>query len=169
MATKPFLHKSATFGVPESDYRYTLTRIWDPGLPALAFIMLNPSTADANTEDPTVRRCLGFARDLGYGTLYVLNAFALRSTDPKELMKRVDPIGMNNDNYISSTLQMADKVIVAWGSDKAVTFFNRAYTISELAKSQNMSLYALKVNKDGSPSHPLYLAKNLEPQLWTPK
>mgnify|MGYP000880158315 CR=1 FL=1 len=87
---------------PDREFRYTLTRRWDDRL-LVNFLMLNPSTADENIEDPTIRRCMGFARDWGYGGLMVTNIFAYRSTDPKALYKVPDPTGpANNPCSVSS-------------------------------------------------------------------
>src|ERR1700679_2220036 len=86
----------------DNTYRYTLTRKWDEG-PAVAFLMFNPSTATATTEDPTIRRCIGFARRWGYGRLVILNLYAIRGTDPRTPSQTLDPIGPLNDYWIEDT------------------------------------------------------------------
>src|SRR5581483_9586135 len=96
-------------------YRYSLARFFGDG-GVVNFIMLNPSTADAETDDPTIRRCLGFAKAWGYGTLVVTNLFAYRATDPAELAKAGDPVGPDNDTRLWSEAQLSDLVVCAWGN-----------------------------------------------------
>lgn len=81
-------------------YRYSLSRIWDENKANVLFIMLNPSTADGDVDDPTIRRCIGFAKSWGYGGIYVGNLFAYRATDPKELLKVENPIGFENIHHL---------------------------------------------------------------------
>lgn len=83
-------------------YRYLLSRDWESGLQRLVFIGLNPSTADAEIDDPTIRRLIGFSKAWGYGGFDIVNLFALRSKDPKMLCDHDDPIGPLNDTYLSS-------------------------------------------------------------------
>lgn len=155
-------------------YRYTLERTWDADLPVACFVMLNPSTATESVLDPTVRRCLGFAREWGCGSLLVLNAFALRSTDPKVLYGHFDPVGCDNDEVIRRTLAERRPwvVIAAWGSHAAkidgrgrrkprgntwaaLHWSSRAAVLVQHVLPS--SLTALAVTKDGQPGHPLYL------------
>lgn len=108
-----------TSGAEFSDcrtWRYRLWRIWDDTKPYANFIMLNPSTADANVLDPTVTRCVDFANRWGYGGLHVTNLFALVSTDPEGLYRATDPIGPGNDRAIRETAQGAGAVVCAWGN-----------------------------------------------------
>ena len=95
-------------------YRYSLYRMWSHE-PQLGFIMLNPSTADENVEDPTIRRCMASARDLGYGGVHICNLFAFRSTDPTGLKATADPIGPTNDSAIDTMVLSGIDVIAAWG------------------------------------------------------
>ncbi len=88
-------------------YRYSLWREWDSRRPIVAFVMLNPSTADAAKDDPTIRRCASFARSWGYGSLEVVNLFAYRASEPKRLRQTPDPIGPANDDYL---VDAADRV-----------------------------------------------------------
>lgn len=97
-------------------YRYWLSRQWDTSLPMVCFIMLNPSTADDNEDDPTIRKCTGFARRMGYGAIQVVNLFALRSTDPTKLRTAMDPIGPDTDEWICQTAGACRRVICAWGA-----------------------------------------------------
>ena len=100
-------------------YRYRLTRRWDDG-PTCTFIMLNPSTADARKDDPTIRRCIGFARREGCAALLVINCFAFRATKPADLFAAEDPIGPENDRHIMAASLDADgQVIAAWGDRRS--------------------------------------------------
>jgi hypothetical protein len=99
-------------------YRYRLWRRWSDG-PVVNFVMLNPSTADAEQDDPTVRRCVGFAKSWGAGGLVVTNLYALRSTDPKALWTADDPVGPENAFHLGSGALGADTVVCAWGAEGA--------------------------------------------------
>lgn len=151
-------------------YRYSLTRRWgaesDPGM---VFCMLNPSTADAREDDPTVRRCIGFARDNGYGRLTVVNLFAFRATQPYRLfgMEGLSAIGPENDAVLREVFGYAafvgDPVVAAWG--RHGVFLQRATQVLGLMRECDVQPMCLNRNGDGSPGHPLYLAKDsrLEP------
>ena len=95
-------------------YRYTLSRTWDSTKPTVLFIGLNPSIADENIDDPTITRCINFAKDWGYGTLLMANLFAFRSTYPKEIYLIDDPIGKDNDHYILECVKQSDLIIACW-------------------------------------------------------
>ena len=97
-------------------YRYRLTRIWGDG-PRATFVMLNPSTADEHVDDPTLRRCMGFARAWGLGGLNVVNLSAFRATIPAELWRAVDPIGPDNDDYLRAAGASGEPLIAAWGNN----------------------------------------------------
>ena len=96
-------------------WRYRLTRQWNSG-PQVVFIGLNPSTADAMLDDPTIRRCMDFARRWGFHGLTMINAFAFRSTDPRQLLATPDPIGPQNNRIIRNTCRNAPLIIAAWGN-----------------------------------------------------
>lgn len=145
----------------DREYRYRLWRTWNEEKPTLAFIMLNPSTADESEDDPTIRRCLGYAEDWGYGTLIVGNLFALRATDPSELRDHPDPVGPENDRHLREICDEADKVIVAWGTDGSLN--DRE---SEVVDLLDVDLYALNETKHGHPNHPLYQPKDAEPEVF---
>jgi hypothetical protein len=132
-------------------YRYRLWREWDASRAAVAFVMLNPSTADAGTDDPTIRRCLGFARAWGFGRLEVVNLFALRATDPRLLRSHPDPVGPDNDRHIREVAAATAQVVAAWGA--LGTTRDRALAIGELLPP---SLLTLGLTKRGQPRHPLY-------------
>jgi hypothetical protein len=136
-------------------YRYVLTRSLDSIVrwhrPVL-FIMLNPSTADATQDDPTIRRCVNFAKREGMTQLTVVNLFAYRVTDPKELLRAENPIGPENDHHLFDEIAKHELTIAAWGSHPFAK--ERA---AEVIKKFGASLMCLGTTKDGSPRHPLYL------------
>lgn len=137
-------------------YRYTLFREWEPSLPRVLFVMLNPSTADAMEDDPTITKCLGFARLWGCGSLTVVNLFAFRATNPKELLTAVDPIGPENDVSINLCAQASDRIVVAWGANKMPkSACNRIGKV--LAMLAGRRIECLKLTKSGAPKHPLYV------------
>ena len=138
-------------------YRYVLSRIWDETKPTVMIIGLNPSTADETENDPTIIRCIDFAKFWGYGGVYMLNLFGFRATKPKDMFNADEPIGQDNDKYIEEYSKICDKVICAWGNDG--NHKNRSKEI--LSKIENT--YYLKLNQTGEPAHPLYLKGDLIP------
>lgn len=155
---------SAVFS-PDRTYRYALTRQWNPDRPPAVFIMLNPSTADAWVLDPTVTRCRNFAAKWGCGGLVVLNAFALRATDPKVLRGHPDPVGPDNDQVIAAVLcaGQAGPVIVAWGSDETMRRSGRADQLVALLHTGGFEPQCLGKTTAGHPRHPLYVRGDTEP------
>jgi hypothetical protein len=141
-------------------YRYRLWREWDRSRPTLAFLMLNPSTADHLTDDPTITRCLSRAVAGKYGRLEVANLFPLRATDPAELLTHADPLGpvRTADCAVMDAIDRASMVICAWGAHPGATA--RAAEVMRIIRLCGMrnKLYHLGLNKDGSPKHPLYIA-----------
>lgn len=132
-------------------FRYLLRRRWwSEGGPTLVWIMLNPSTADASRDDPTIRKCIGFSKAWGYGGLVVANLFALRSTDPRQLYKVADPIGPENDAALAALRDGFD-VVGAWGVNGA--HLNRGAAVAAMFPR----MQCLGVTKNGQPGHPLYL------------
>lgn len=144
-------------------YRYSLWRSWDLSQPRLVFMMLNPSTADAEVNDPTIRHCLGFAHAWGYGSLEVVNLFGLRTPHPPRLREANDPIGAECDDYIQNAAQRADQIILAWGNWG--NFRNRDQAVIQLL-TDCKNLYCLGVNQSGQPRHPLYLKRSVQPILY---
>lgn len=137
----------------EGPYRYSLLRAWGEG-PRCVFVMLNPSTADAERDDPTIRRCLGFARRLGCGSLVVVNLYAWRATDPAELRRAPDPFGPHNFAAVAQAASAAKYVIAAWGVNaqpEPAQYARRL--LNEYGK-----VYALGFTKAGHPRHPLYVS-----------
>lgn len=141
-------------------YRYVLSRIWDRSERSVTFIGLNPSTADETEDDPTIRRCIGFAKAWGYGGLIMANLFAYRATFPSDMKAAPDPIGSGNDSWLR---HLADNslVIAAWGNHGS--YMNRAADVRRMLSE----LYCLKLNGSGEPAHPLYLKADLMPTPFT--
>lgn len=141
-------------------YRYTLTREWNKRLPTLTYIMLNPSTADATLDDPTIRRCIGFARGRGFGGIQALNLFAFRATDPRQMKAALDPVGPDNDAHIIAALTGAaatsSPVIAAWGVHGA--YNGRDDEVHKLSRDCGVNLMCLGSTKGNHPRHPLYVA-----------
>lgn len=139
---------------PCGKYRYTLWRSWAPvsGLSKhVAWIMLNPSRADADIDDPTIKRCIEFSKREGFDHMTVVNLFAYRSTDPNELWKlpRGAALGPDNSRHLIDAVTMTDKTICAWGNDG---FYSVPWFLKDTGP-----LWCLGTNKNGSPRHPLYL------------
>lgn len=134
-------------------YRYTLSRLWDDELPPIAFVGLNPSTADATKDDPTIRRCIAFARRWNCGGLYMLNLFAFRATDPDDMKTASDPVGPENDRYILEIAKECPLVIAAWGTHGGMN--RRDVHVMNLLENSLVS--CLSKTKDGFPRHPLYV------------
>ena len=138
-------------------YRYALWRTWNRKLPKVLFIGLNPSTADEINNDPTIRRCINYAIDWGFGGYIMGNIFAFRSTDPQIIKNVQEPIGDQNDKWLIKLHKEASLTIAAWGNHGQ--FMDRGKEVTKLIKN----LKCLRVTKLGYPSHPLYLPKNLKP------
>lgn len=154
---------------PCKAYRYTLRRpnlqgLLDRGEDVCAFLLLNPSTATETEDDPTIRRCIDFARRWGFHELVIVNVYAWRSTDPKVLPYVVDPVGPGNDQAIAEVVSQARRVVCGWGKNARA---DRVAQIAELLAPAAGKVFALKVNGDGSPQHPLYIPATTEPQLYT--
>lgn len=137
-------------------YRYTLWRVWDRQRERVAFIMLNPSTADAEADDPTIRRCTGFARQWGFGGLLVGNLFAYRTSQPCELRRAPDPVGSGNDRALSEIAAAAALVVLAWGNAAARVAPQRAARVLQSFGS-GARLHCLGLTRQGMPRHPLYV------------
>ena len=153
--------KSAIFSDCEK-YRYLLSRVWNIQKEGIVFVGLNPSTADERIDDPTIRRCRGFAESWGYGSMIMLNLFAYRSTDPKNLKNCVDPVGCHNSNFIDVYLEHY-KTIACYGNGGNYLNRHKEFLKKYREKKYRDNLYAIKILKNGMPSHPLYLKKNLQP------
>lgn len=147
-------------------YRYTLERRWAPA-PSALFVMLNPSTADAQLDDPTIRRCRGFALALGAGGLTVVNLYAYRATNPADLWTVEDPIGPDNDDTLLTNVrghvEAEAPVIAAWGAHGRPA---RVAHVLDLLGDLAGQLTALGVTSHGAPRHPLYLPAATRPAPW---
>lgn len=139
----------------DKKYRYLLTRIWDTTKPMVNFIGLNPSTADQVDNDPTMRRCIAFAKSWGYGGIFMTNLFAYRTAYPAELMKADDPVGRENNKYLLKIENKVDEVVFAWGAGG--TFLNRNKEVLRLITKGHY----IALTKEGHPRHPLYLKGDL--------
>jgi hypothetical protein len=163
---------------PDRLYRYTLWREFyavkasnPPLLPVegnqahnfVQFIGLNPSTADETLDDPTIRRCIGFAKAWGYGAMCMTNLFAWRDTDPEKMKRSLDAVGGENDTWLKRIYHHSGIAIAAWG--KHGSFQGRGEFVKNLLQKSEAfpKLHYLALNNDGSPKHPLYLPKTLTP------
>ncbi len=136
-------------------YRYSLWRTWDENEPVVLFILLNPSTADENLDDPTIRRCIGFAKEWGAGGIVVVNLFAFRATSPDEMMAAEDPIGPLNDHTILEAARSAGMAICAWGNSGS--HLGRSTSLKRVLVDKGVELFCLGTNDSGEPKHPLYI------------
>ena len=136
-------------------YRYLLRRTWDFKKPRALFVMLNPSTADASTDDATIRSCVRLLKALEYGSLEVVNLFAWRATDPNELRTVENPIGPMNERVMYAAVQRCDVVVFAWGADPFAE--RKSRFTREAVKVWRPAVYCLGKTKSGQPKHPLYI------------
>jgi hypothetical protein len=142
---------AATFDA-SGRYRYLLRRWWAPG-PRVAFVMLNPNNADATRDDPTIRRCVSFARRWSFGSVDVVNLFGYRTRDPRDLARVLDPVGPGNDRHLRKAVRSADLVVCAWGASRAAS--GRWQAMADLLDGR--PLCCLGRTQSGAPRHPLYL------------
>lgn len=136
-------------------YRYLLRRTWDHMKPRALIVMLNPSTADAEIDDATIRSCIRLCREMGYGSFEVVNIFGLRATDPAELAKADDPIGPMNERILASAIGRCDVVICAWGAHPMAA--RKSQFLIGLIRSYRPAAYCFGTTKAGAPKHPLYI------------
>lgn len=145
-------------------YRYALRRVWGTQGKMALFIMLNPSKATEQQNDPTVERCEQRARRLGFGGFCVVNIFAWRETHPKLMRQAADPIGAENDAEVLKACAWADTVICGWGTHGE--HLNRGHEVERVLRSNGVSLHHLGLTKGRHPKHPLYIAYATHPILW---
>jgi hypothetical protein len=158
-------HAGAEFSACRK-YRYALWRRWkwEGYAQQVMFIGLNPSTADESTNDPTIRRCIQFAKDWGYGGLLMLNAFALRATDPRDLKGVKDLVGPKNDEAFCYRRTQVGLIVAAWGTH-----------CSKMREEQILHfigkpVHCLGKTKAGHPKHPLYSRRDTQPEpFWSPE
>ena len=145
-------------------YRYELGRIWNEQLEVATWIMLNPSTADAFQDDPTIRKCCGFARRWNCGGIRVVNLFALRSLSPGALLTASNPVGPENTEALYNAMQQAgSRAFCAWGAFKHPRLAERVESLKMLAFDAGVSLLCLRKTSGGRPEHPLYVPYEAEP------
>lgn len=144
-------------------YRYVLDRDWEPRPRRLCWVMLNPSTADADQDDPTIRRCTSFAKAWGYTGIRVVNLYALRSTDPSALRCHPDPIGPENDEWIKRAVHQSADVICAWGDSGPRD--NRGLIVHETIAGLRLPS-VLGLTRAGRPKHPLYVRGDTMRVTW---
>ncbi|MCK5662018.1 MAG: DUF1643 domain-containing protein [Thiotrichaceae bacterium] len=137
-------------------FRYVLWREWDTRKGTCVFIGLNPSTADENEDDPTLRRCVNFAKDWGFGKCVMINLFAFRATDPGELKNQDKPVGYKNNHHIAMQSAQAELVVAAWGIQGS--FLKRDKKVLKLLN--DVPLKCFKLTSKGQPAHPLYQPKD---------
>lgn len=154
--------RSAPVGAAHIDgvYRYALFRCWNKSKPHVLFIALNPSTATAINDDPTVRRCMAYARSWGFGGLAIGNLFAYRARDPRRLFLARDPVGPKNDDFLRALAANASTVVAAWGNGGV--YLDRAAAVRAMLSR----LHYLRLTQRGQPAHPLYLPKSVWPRQW---
>ncbi|WP_153976914.1 DUF1643 domain-containing protein [Paenibacillus xylanilyticus] len=145
---------------PTKKYRYLLSREWDASLPRLLYVMLNPSTASHEEEDQTSKQCLYFAKKFGFGSLEIVNLYAIISTDPNQLKFVHDPIGDENDKFILEAASRATTIIVSWGEKH---FINQRHNkVARLLTSKGHQLHCLGIAKSGHPRHPSRMSHSIE-------
>lgn len=139
-------------------YRYMLRRSWDHNKMRFLFIMLNPSTADADIDDPTIRSCTRLSNALGAGSFEVVNLFAFRATDPKELHnnKYEENVGSDNGKFIGLSVQRCDLSIVAWGAHELAVSEGKK-VVKEILTYHRPAVFCLGKTKSNAPKHPLYI------------
>lgn len=142
-------------------YRYQLGRRWNTRAVRAVFIMLNPSTADADVDDPTIRRCVSFAHRWGMGGMWVVNLYAFRATNPRELWLQDDPIGPENDAWIERAIRYEALVVAAWGANARPDRVEQVLRVVGAYRLQ-----CLGTTKDGHPRHPLYVRNTTPLQPW---
>ena len=140
-------------------YRYRLGRTWGVG-DHIAFIMLNPSTADAIADDATIRRCIGFGQRAGYQGLLVGNLFAWRATKPSELRAAGDPVGPSNDAALIEIISDSRLIVCAWGTN---VFGGRDLMVLDMIRSRGRVPHCLRLTMNGHPGHPLYVPAAMRP------
>ena len=145
-------------------YRYLLRRSWDFDRMRALFVMLNPSTADAEIDDPTIRSCARLCRSWGYGSFEVVNLFGWRATDPSELAKAASPVGPDNDSIAACAIARCDVAIAAWGAHSMAE--RRTDAMRRLIEHSRPAVFCLGSTKSGAPKHPLYIETGTVPEIW---
>lgn len=139
----------------DGKFRYRLGREWDATLPSLAFIALNPSTADAQFDDATVRKCIGFGERLGFGSISIVNLFAFRATKPADLRAAGYQDGPDNVEHIRAVVSQSEHIVCAWGAN--ARGLAQPHKMIGLLRHWERQPKALRFLRDGIPEHPLML------------
>lgn len=147
-------------------YRYLLRRTWDHDKPRILFVMLNPSTADAEVDDATIRSCIRLSKSWGYGSFEVINLFGFRATDPKDMADAEHPVGPDNDRIAAAAIQRCDMAVCAWGAHWMAE--TRAREMVRLITAKRPVAYCLGTTKSGAPKHPLYIKSGTPLQIYRP-
>ena len=149
----PRMERSAVFST-DLQYRYRLSRRWAPGA-ALPLVLLNPSKAGAELDDPTTRRCIGFARRLGYGAIELVNLYAFIATNPEDLRRAGWPVGPDNDLHTEIACRGAPLAVCAWGTK--AQGLARPVEVLRMLRGWGVKTMAFRIGAGGAPVHPLYL------------
>lgn len=156
------MKKDATIDV-SGHYRYTLLREWNSDAPRVAFVMLNPSTADAEIDDRTINRCINFARSWDFGSIEVVNLFGYRTKDFNSIKGVHNPVGDDNDEFIKTVVDRSNIVVVAWGDNG--TYLSRNSAVLKLL-SEVEDLYCLGITRKKNPRHPLFVNSSKMPEKY---
>jgi len=153
---------------PGRNWRYRLVRVWDSKRPRLAWVILNGSDADEHHNDPTVRRCISFARAWGYGGVDIANLYGLVSKNPGALRRHSDPVGADNDRHLAAVCSENDLTVLAWGPDACA---DRVHAVTQMLRrltgSHGGSLAVLGWTQGEQPLHPLLAPKDATPKCLT--
>jgi hypothetical protein len=158
----------ATYGGPNNCYRYRLKLTWNPTLPAMMALMMNPSAAGHEGSDRTVNRAINFAMRWGYGTLFVANSAAYRATFQNTLDTVDDPVGPDNAAALRDMAAQSAFILAGYGSPKATSMRGVGLHAARMLAAAGHRLHVLKISADGSPWHPLYVKSDTIPVEWTP-
>ena len=156
----------AIYGGFDERFRYCLQEIWDPTLPLILWIMMNPSVADEKFADPTLIKTGKFSRRWGFGGQIIGNVYAYRATDQRKLLTCPDPIGPDNDKWLAQMAGNAASIILAYGSPAPSLRPRGTAVARSLARTRKVQV--LRLSKDGRPWHPLYIPLDEEPKVWRP-
>jgi hypothetical protein len=164
----PGVRAEAAYGGPNDCYRYRLTLTWDPARPAMMALMMNPSAAGHEGSDRTVNRAIDFARRWGYGVLHVANSAAYRATFQSMLDAVDDPVGPGNPAALKAMAAASAFILAAYGSPKAEKMRGVGLGMARMLAAEGHKLHVLRLGKDGSPGHPLYVKADTTPVEWRP-
>ena len=151
-------------------HRYLLTRSWIPiylepsDAKVVCWVMLNPSKADGQNDDPTIRTCIGFSKKWGFHALIVVNIFSAVSTDPRGLLTSGNPEGPQNIHWVEAACRLSDLIVCAWGAHGEILDQGRRY---KDILSQKYDLYCLAQTNQGQPGHPLYVSREKELEIFS--